>query len=150
MDYEYREGLITPYIVTCKGTIYSRPRFVRRRNNQTPEKLCEFTFRFRGDIDTEGGGELPDLENDIVVRNYETRVQSFIETDEIYTDDDGVIHRFKKPNHDLWWLELTEIGIKVLKPYKAMGYRPIAEGPVVEGEVVSSEIVEPVQEAIQE
>ena len=128
---ENTENVITPVIISCNGAVYGRPRLVRRRARQTPEQLCEFTFKFK--VFVEPGESLPDLEDEFVVRFYEERIRSFFEVDAVYTDKDGEIHRFNRPNQ-VWWIELTGIGSKAQKPVPvpAPQPQPSFDGPIID------------------
>lgn len=136
------ESRLVHYISVAEGAVFSKPRVVRRRASQPPVKVCEFLFKFVDDAYLSGDHQLSELEeDDLFLRSQEDMVRRFLETDQIYTDKYGVIHRFYTPEHDLWWIELTGIGVKELKvPNPPKKDIALPDGPLIEGKVVSSEI----------
>lgn len=104
---------LTPILITCSGIVQSRPRVVRRRAHQTPRQVCEFVFKFST---TYAPGEpIPNIDDEHVIRQYEEKVVSLLSVEGIYTDKEGVIQQFNKPDRDPWWVELKSIGSKTLK-----------------------------------
>jgi hypothetical protein len=134
-------GVITPVIITCSGAVHSKPRLVRRRESQTPLEECEFVLKFREDVYPDH--EIPNVANESVVRKYEDKILSLFSVEGIYTDKDGVIRQFEKPDNRIWWIEVRAISTKQLKTIPFPPERESFEGPIIEGEVVPTE---PIQE----
>lgn len=133
------QKVITPVVITCTGTVSSKPRLVRRRERQTPYVECEFVFKFRYDV--QSGDTIPSVDSELIVRHYENRVLSLLSVEGIYTDSDGVIRHFEQPTNRIWWVEIRAISTKTLKPIPLALPEP-PEGPTIEGEVVSTEAVQ--------
>lgn len=128
--------VITPVIITCSGTVYSKPRLVRRRESQGSREECEFVLKFREDIYP--GQDLPNVDNEFVVRKYESKVLSLFSVEGFYTDKDGVIQQFEKPDNLIWWIEVKAISTKQLKTIPVPpGFEP-PNGPTIEGELLNT------------
>jgi len=117
---------LKPAIITCSGSVLVKPRIVRQTDKIRPDLYCSFVFKFNELL-------YPSESINRINQRIEPRILSLLETDQVYTDQDGVIKHFEKPDRSIWWVEITGLNIQVL-PERDEPKPVIPVGPIIEGE----------------
>lgn len=138
---------ITPVVITVMGTVYSKPRLVRRRDPSDARILCEFAIKFKDSLYPEES--FPDVESEFMLRKFEDKIRGIFESDGIYTDRDGVLQSFEAPLRRIWWVEVGAISTKALKPIPLPADWSTGDGPrllpSVTGPIVDMELTKPAE-----